>query len=195
MSCNQLWRFRICLHWHRTPDGGNTRRAGALSPSRRAIARQHQTAASRPVVLPPRRRRPHPRLAPSPRRVPRRQSEGEQHARLGHQSSPLSLVAASPAALPCSPATTAQVVELACSARAVEKFLCGAAIENCVAKSISCSSPGGEPPLPSSLSLAVPGPQATTEQGTTTMRMISERVIALLLALVASGAAFNALIV
>jgi hypothetical protein len=41
----------------------------------------------------------------------------------------------------------------------------------------------------------VPGSQATTEQGTTTMRMISERVIALLLALVASGAAFNALIV
>jgi hypothetical protein len=47
----------------------------------------------------------------------------------------------------------------------------------------------------SPLSLAAPGPQTTTEQGTRTMRMMSERAIALLLALVTSGTAFNTFIV
>lgn len=47
----------------------------------------------------------------------------------------------------------------------------------------------------SPLSLAAPGPQTRTEQGTRTMRMISEKAIAFLLALLVSGTAFNTLIV
>ncbi|MFN4021053.1 MAG: hypothetical protein ACK4IC_11115 [Erythrobacter sp.] len=47
----------------------------------------------------------------------------------------------------------------------------------------------------SPLSLAVPGPQTTTEQGTEPMRMISEKAIAFLLAVAMSGTAFNTFIV
>lgn len=47
----------------------------------------------------------------------------------------------------------------------------------------------------SPLSLAVPGPRTTTKQGTRTMRMISEKAIALLLAVAMSGTAFNTFIV
>ena len=47
----------------------------------------------------------------------------------------------------------------------------------------------------SPLSLAVPGPRTTRKQGKRTMTMISEKAIALLLAVALSGTAFNTFIV
>jgi hypothetical protein len=100
----------------------------------------------------------------------------------------------SPMPLPRLPRETAEVAKVAISARPVEDF--------CAVQQLKLAPPApyhaqarAASPLPASLSLAAPGTQAKTEQGTTSMRMISERAIALLLALAASGAAFNVLIV
>ena len=50
----------------------------------------------------------------------------------------------------------------------------------------------GQPPLSP---LGLPGLPTTTKQGIRTMRMISEKAVAFLLAVVVSGTAFNTFIV
>ncbi|WP_143736680.1 hypothetical protein [Erythrobacter dokdonensis] len=64
-------------------------------------------------------------------------------------------------------------------------------IENYALQSILCVSPDGD----SSLQRRAGPTRTTTEQGKRTMRMISEKAIAFLLAVAMSGTAFNTFIV
>ncbi|WP_157696476.1 hypothetical protein [Porphyrobacter sp. CACIAM 03H1] len=72
-----------------------------------------------------------------------------------------------------------------------ELFSIETEIENCAHLNICCSGPGN----PLSPPLGLPGLPTTTKQGTRTMRMISEKAVAFLLAVVVSGTAFNTFIV
>jgi hypothetical protein len=72
-----------------------------------------------------------------------------------------------------------------------ELFSVSILIENYAGRSTWCSGPGDHPLPPFGRS----GSRTTTKQGNRTMRMISEKVIALLLAVALSGTAFNTFIV
>jgi hypothetical protein len=73
-----------------------------------------------------------------------------------------------------------------------ELFSVSSLIENYARRSIWCSDPGGHPLSPP---FGRPGSRTTTKQGNRTMRMISEKLVALLLAVALSGTAFNTFII
>ena len=135
--------------------------------------------------------RPPPPLWPScPRRVPRRQWPGKQHARRGHHSPPLSLVAASPAAdVRRQRRSRGRQFRLG----ALKHFHSVGRLNIASANPYDAQARAASPLPPSPSPYRAPEPQEN--KGTRTMTMISEKAIALLLAVALSGTAFNTFIV